>query len=84
MSEHDSTEVHNPTKSIAMDSEPNPLKETKSVVATDKKSKTKKQIRWRKSDDKVLFRELTFITRKFSLTIEEFVELGKSGDDHVA
>lgn len=67
-----------------MDSEPSPLKETKSVVAKEHKSKAKKQIRWRKSDDKVLFRELTFITRKFSLSMEEFVDLGKAGDDHVA
>lgn len=82
--EDDSTEIQNPSKSIAMDSEPSLLKEPKTDDAKEHKSKTTRQVRWRKSDDKLLFRELIFITRKFSLTMEEFIELGKAGASHVA
>lgn len=49
-----------------------------------KQVKGQKQIRWRKENDKVLFRELTFITRKYSLTIDEFIALNKTGNDHAA
>ena len=75
----------------------NAKERTKSTVATEslslnhkipdakrKQSKNKKQIRWRKENDKVLFRELTFIVRKYSLTIDEFIKLSKSGQDHPA
>lgn len=82
--EEESTDVQNPTKSIEMDSEPSASGKKPTDVANDHKSKAKKQIRWRKSDDKVLFRELTFITRKYSLSIEEFLKIGKTEVDHVA
>jgi len=49
-----------------------------------KQVKNNKQIRWRKENDKVLFRELTFIVRKYSLTIDEFISISKSGQEHPA
>lgn len=45
------------------------------------KSKSK-QVRWRKQDDKTLFRELTQMLRSHSLTIEQFITIGKTGINH--
>mmetsp|Transcript_6338 Transcript_6338/g.7091 ORF Transcript_6338/g.7091 Transcript_6338/m.7091 type:complete len:171 (+) Transcript_6338:392-904(+) len=50
----------------------------------EKQTKGQKQIRWRKENDKALFRELTFIVRKYNMTIDEFIRLNKTGYEHSA
>jgi hypothetical protein len=42
------------------------------------KSKGKKQTRWRKQNDKVLFRELIIILRERNLTVSEFLDMHKT------
>lgn len=71
-------------KTSVTDLENSPLSQNSTKDSKESKWNTRKQIRWRKSNDKELFRELKFTLRKYGLSMEEFIKLGKLGNEYGA